>query len=108
QTPNNPLWGTSLNNEAGDITEFEVTLWAYLFNFLYFSGQGFVPKVESNLQKIERLEKSLDAILKAEFTVVADTFDDKSNGNLTGKTTTIGEKIWIVDPLYIGNTLMVV
>lgn len=34
QTPNNPLWGTSLNNESGDITEFAVTVYAYVLGFL--------------------------------------------------------------------------
>lgn len=34
QTPNNTLWGTSLNNESGDITEFAVTIYAYVLGFL--------------------------------------------------------------------------
>lgn len=37
QTPNNTLWGTSLNNESGDITEFAVTVYCYLFSVLPYN-----------------------------------------------------------------------
>ena len=37
QTPNNTLWGTALNNESGDITEFAVTVYCYLFSVLPFN-----------------------------------------------------------------------
>ena len=34
QTPNNTLWGTILNNESGDITEYAVTVYCYLLSVL--------------------------------------------------------------------------
>ena len=34
QTPNNTLWGTALNNESGDITEYAVTVYCYLLSVL--------------------------------------------------------------------------
>ena len=37
QTPNNTLWGTALNNESGDITEFAVTVYCYLFSVLPYN-----------------------------------------------------------------------
>ena len=37
QTPGNALWGTSLNNESGDITEFAVTVYCYLFSVLPYN-----------------------------------------------------------------------
>ena len=37
QTPGNTLWGTALNNESGDITEFAVTVYCYLFSVLPYN-----------------------------------------------------------------------
>ena len=37
QAPGNTLWGTSLNNESGDITEFAVTVYCYLFSVLPYN-----------------------------------------------------------------------
>lgn len=37
QTPNNTLWGTALNNESGDITEFAVTVYCYIFSVLPYN-----------------------------------------------------------------------
>lgn len=37
QTPKNTLWGTALNNESGDITEFAVTVYCYLFSVLPYN-----------------------------------------------------------------------
>ena len=37
QAPSNTLWGTALNNESGDITEFAVTVYCYLFSVLPYN-----------------------------------------------------------------------
>lgn len=37
QTPNNTLWGTALNNESGDITEFAITVYCYIFSVLPYN-----------------------------------------------------------------------
>ena len=37
QAPGNTLWGTALNNESGDITEFAVAVYCYLFSVLPYN-----------------------------------------------------------------------
>ena len=40
QTPNNPKWGTSINNESGDIANYCTTLLSYIMEFLVTTYDG--------------------------------------------------------------------
>lgn len=55
QTPNNLLWGTSLNNEAGDITEFSVSIGAFL-------SQLLAPGIMNDTDLILNLSKKISAL----------------------------------------------
>jgi hypothetical protein len=95
QTPNNPLWGGEMNNEAGDITEFEVTIAAYVFQFLGLlqDGSFFVTETKKEIAKISTLETLLDMLIKTEPIIVQDTFT-RPNGLLMDTYTETGALKW--------------
>ena len=57
QTPNNTLWGTAINNESGDITEFAVTVYCYLFSVLPYNIDA-ETWIQSIIQPITSAQKN--------------------------------------------------
>ena len=94
QTPNNALWGTDLNNESGDITEFEATISAYVFTFLspaFSNTNSFDYKIK-DLENRTIILESGSIITPIDTVIVADTFDRANNASLGS--TEVGNKVW--------------
>lgn len=103
QTPNNPLWGTNLNNESGDITEYEITISAYVFGMLGVDVLQPVPGhngyVQQNNKTIQSLQEVIGELEYKLYTnkeaLIQDSFNRPDSSNLGN--TPIGNKTWIND-----------
>jgi hypothetical protein len=98
QSSANPLWGTSLNNESGDITEYEVTLCAYIFTFLAPGFANYAHRKIWNLEKViseltERIISLESANPVVPVVLASDNFDRVDSGTLG--ITSVGSKTWI-------------
>jgi len=101
QTPNNLLWGTSLNNESGDISEFEATICAYVFTFL--SATPILVKVDNptsgNTETVFSIQYKLDDNEGGIFTVTRTIDGVSTTENVSGA----GTKTWDVGTLGSGT-----
>jgi hypothetical protein len=108
QTPNNLLWGTASNNEGGDITEFEVTICAYVFALLApgFSSENTLDFADRRIYYLEHnlipnLQKTIDALsirlkLLDGGIILSASFNQADNALTIGSADT--GQVWISEP----------
>lgn len=107
QTPNNTLWGTSINNEGGDITNYEVCLSTYLMEILTTEPSNYATKEELNNVKtnVDNANAKLNIInSNIPFSFVQMTKDDYNS--LTKKVT---NRVYLVEGygVYLGTTCII-
>ena len=65
QTPNNKLWGTNLNNEGGDIENYEVCLATYIMEFLksdtsMYSLHDYIKYLDRRIKELESINGTIE------------------------------------------------
>ena len=89
QATKNVPWSGDINNEGPDITEYEVTIWAYVASMLGLSFTGFIPSTNEALSSID---KTLNMLLGSGLTLAYDDFKRPDNNQLVA--TELGNKDW--------------